>query len=549
MSGTAIGIVGTDGHTPIQNELSGFKMFSIHEIYLGFEGQNKYIPNVNDWVVEPETGKMWRVATLSPITFIPELAPIQVQRDVTVDEIVADSPTNYKLYYDTSIFPHTLTVDGFLHINSEAATTARIYRGEFVDPARIISRRYNNSGVYVGHDIPLTLTAFNTLTNLAIKSVPTCNTDQTLLNGDTCTLVIYDSAGKVRGRAPLVVDNTTFISQSYAEQKYIVNIYMKSAFISDSSASDVDYPVNLPLASFSPIGVVQYNDGTEVEYPIDGDKFTLDGLNSAMSTIVGHSAPLVLRYRLSSNESGVASVAVDGHFISRPYRLRVSAPNTSYNVKLFAYPVWIDTNSGYTLRVYLTNLDRSMIYDVTHIAGLATNSPSFNPTAYGLTQRLTYALNLSTVSGVYNNFIHVQAIDVILRAPAYDGAISNIWEVASQVPSPTAYYGTNIRATVDAPTQRKLSIGNNLPTVTEFINKVYKTTHPLFNPVVETSAPTPTHIEVRHGGESVIIDIQNYQTPVQLQNPVPPLATVDLVFLRQTTSGYLKLSVAAMTVR
>lgn len=549
MSGSAIGIVGTDGSTPIQNELAGFKLWSVHEIYLGAEGLNKFIPNVNDWVVEPETGNMWRVAALSQVTFIPDLAPIQIQREVTVSEIVSDSPSNYKLYYDKSVFPHTLTVDGFLHINSEAATTARIYKGEFIEPTKIISRRYNNSGTYIGHDIPLVLTAFNNMTNLAVKSVPSCNTDQLLQTGDTCTLVAYDADGKVRARCPLVVDETTFISQSYAEQKYIVNIYLKSAFINDTNSSDINYPVNLPMGSFNPIGVVQFNDGSEIEYPVDGDKFSLFGLEQFASTIIGHSAPLVLRYRLAANESGIGNVTVDGHFLARPFRLHVSAPNTSYNVKLYVYPVWVDTNTGYTLRAYLMNLDRSLIYDVTNIVGLAVNSPSFNPTAYGQSQRLTYTINLANVSGVYNHFIHVQAIDITLRGPAYDGSITNIWEVASQVPSPTAHYGTNIRATVDAQTQRKVSIGNNLASVTDFINTVYKTTNPLFNPVVETSSPTPTHIEVRHGGESVIVDILNYQSPVQFTHDVLPLSNVDLVFLRQITSGYLKLSVASMTVR
>jgi len=32
--------------------------------------------------------------------------------------------------------------------------------------------------------------------------------------------------------------------------------------------SIINYPVNLPMESFNPIGVVQYNDGSFVEYPL-----------------------------------------------------------------------------------------------------------------------------------------------------------------------------------------------------------------------------------------------------------------------------------------
>lgn len=549
MPQTAIGVVGSDNQTPLYQPDGRWNTWSIHEIYLGQEGLNKYVPKVNDYVVEPESGNMFKVANLSNVTFIPELVPVEITKQVRVEEITSASPGSYRLYYDKSVFPFTLAPDGLLHIFGSSSSFARIYQGAVIDPTKIISRRYNNSGVFIGHDIPLELVAYRSMDNYAIKSVPTCNTDKTLQDGEVCTIVVYDSDAKLKSKTVCIVDESTFVAQAYSEQKYITNIFLKSAFIQDTGSTDITYPVNLPTQSFNPIGVVQYNDGSQIEYPVDGTKFSLHGLSQFVSTIIGHRVPLVLNYRMDSTETGLATVETNGHFITRPYSLMVSSPNTSYNAKLYVYPVWVDGASGYRLSAFLTNLDRNILIDATNHIALSGNSPSFNPTAYGVTQRLILSIDLANISGVFNHFLHVQTVDIILRAPASDTAAQNLWEVASQVPSPGAYYGTNLRATIDAPTRMKVSVHNNLPTVQEFVNKLYNPTNSLFNPTTETSPLQPTHIEVTHLTESVVVPLVDYASPIQFTHEVTYLSNVTVGFFRQSTNGYLKLSVAALTVR
>lgn len=549
MSTTAIGVVGTDSHTPLYQPDARWTMWSIHDIYLGDTGLNKFVPKVGDYVVEPESGNMFKVADLSLVTFVPELSPVELRKEVTVDEIISSSVGSHRIYFDKSISPHTLSVDRLLRVHGSSASFARIYRGQFIDPTKIISRRYNNSGVFTGHDIPLELVAFNSHDNYAIKSIPTCSCDQELPDGEVCTVVVFDSSGKVLSRTTCLAEETTYVAQAYAEQKYITQVFLKSAFITDTTASTISYPVNLPTQSFNPIGVVQYNDGSQIEYPVDGGKFSLYGLDQFVSTIIGHRVPLVLKYRMDSNESGLATVLTDHHYITRPYSMVVSSPNTSYNAKLYVFPEWVDQANGYRLTGYLTNLDRNIMLEVTNHLSLASNSPSFNPTGYGLTQRMMFSIDLANVSGVFNHFQHIQTVDVVLRAPASDASAQNIWECASQVPSPGAYYGTNLRATIDPATRKKLSISNNLGTSEDFVNKLYKPTSPIFNPTTETSAPKPTHIEVSYQGESHIIDITAYAAAVQFAQEITYLRNVHLTFMRQTSQGFLKLSMAALTVR
>lgn len=549
MSTDAIGVVGVDGHTPLYQPDNRWTMWSIHDIYLGQEGKGKFIPKKGDYVVEPESGNMFKVSELSLVTFIPELVPIELRKEVTVDEISSVTAGAYRIYFDRSITPFTLAVDGLLRVHGTSASFARIYQGQFIDPTKIISRRYNNSGEFIGHDIPLELVAFNTHDNYAIKSIPTCNTDQEIPDGEVCTVVIFDSSGKVLSRTTCLLEETTYVAQAYAEQKYITQIFLKSAFISDTTVSDITYPVNLPTQSFNPIGVVQYNDGSQIEYPVDGGKFSLFGMDQFVSTIIGHRVPLVLKYRLDSNEAGLATVQSDNYYITRPYSLIVSSPNTSYNAKLYVYPEWVDAINGYKLTAYLTNLDRNIMFDVTQKIALSPNSPSFNPKGYGLTQRLMFSIDLANVSGIFNHFQHIQTVDIVLRAPADDNSQLNIWETASQVPSPGAYYGTTLRAVTDPATRKKLSIHNNIGTSDSFIERLYKPTNALFNPTTETQPPKPTHMEVRYLDEAVTLPITDYTSSIQFTQEIRHLSNVQIVFMRQTTQGFLKLSVAALTVR
>lgn len=549
MPTNVIGVVGTDGYTPISQPDARWTTWSVHEIYMGAAGQNKFVPKVNDYVIEPESSSMYRVASVSDVTLIPELVAVNFNKTSVIDHLYSDVSYSNRFYFDKSISPYTLSTGGFGPVYHPTASFARIYRGVFIDPAKIISKRYNNSGVFVGHDIQLDLVAYNSHDNYGVKSVQTCNTTDELLSGETCTLVIFDTNGKVLDRRVGIVEETTFVAQAYAEQKYITNIFLKSAFIADTNSSEINYPVNLPITSFNPIGVVQFNDGSQVEYPVDNDKFSLIGLDSYVSTIIGHNVNLVLSYRMSAQESGLASTSVNGHFITRPYRLVVSSPNTSYNVKLFAYPVWVDELTGYSLKFFMMNLDRNIIHDVTALVGLTVSSPAFNPKAYGSTQRLTYMVDLAQVSGVFNHFLHVQTMDIVLRGPASDDSITNIWEVASEVPSLGGYYGTSLKAVVTNPPRTKVNIANNFATQQAFIDAVFTKTHPLHNPVFETQAPAPTHMEVRYNAEAVIVPITQYAADVTFTQTVTDLSNISIVFLRQTTSGFLKLSVASMTVR
>ena len=544
----AIGIIGLDGYAPVYSKDDRWTVWSIHDVYLGTIGRNKHIPKKSDYVVEPETGTVYIVSDVNDVTYVASLSPIKITESTLSDTMGSYSLDTYRLYYDKSVTPYTLAPEGIMRIYSSTAAYARIYRGTLLNDNMIISRRYDNSGNLIGFDIPLQMASYLTQQNQAVKIVPTCSTAENLNDGEVCTIVFYDTDGKVVWKTHALVESTTYVTPAYADQKYITQLFLKTPFMSATDTSDIYYPVNLPIASFNPIGVVQYNDGSQSEYPVDGDKFSIYGLDQFTSTIVGHRVPLVLSYRMSPDEAGLTTVRTDFNYITKDYTLIVSEPNTSYNVKVFVYPSWVDGINGYKLRAFLLNLDRNIVIDISDKLALASNSASFNPLAYGLSQRLTLNINLSTVSSVYSNFLHVQTVDVILRAPATDSSVNNIWEVNSQVPG-TVYYGSELRASIVNSANTGIVIHSGIETVDQFIAKVYLSTNPQYNPLTELGPLTPTHVKVIYGNESKVIDINDFRNSITFNTVIGLYTNVDLVFMKNSPSGYLTLGVASLTVR
>lgn len=548
----AVGIVGVDGYTPIYQPDARWAIWNLEEIYRGGVGQNKYIPKVNDWVIEPQTATIYIVVSLDDVTFIPDLSLVKlgtsIQYDIK-DVLLGPGDDAFRAYVDKSLNPYTLSIDSMLHVFGSDNSVARIYRGTEIDNTKIASRLYDNNGNFVSYDIPLELVGFNTHDNYAIKSVKTCNTLMDLQDGEILTVVIFDNAGKVLSKRGVIVEVTTYVARAYYEQKYITNIYLKSPFISNINPETIDYPVNLPITSFNPIAVIQYNDASTVEMPIDGNKFNLYGLEAFTSSIIGHKVPLVLSYRLDANEATSGGLTSDYKYITKPYTLKVSNPNTSYDVKLYVYPVWVESISRYRLKAYLTNLDRNIVLDVTPFLTVANNSPVFNDSLYGVTQRITFRVNLKDVSSIFNYFIYTQVVDIILRAPVNDLSHQTPWEVGLNVPSTIPNYGTNTIAIRNTMIPTKVRVGEGFTDKNDWLNKVYTRSQPITNPVIENNPPTPTHFKVIYNNEEVIKEVDFYAEDITFANTVNLYDSLYIVFMKQTAQGFLNLSVAAMSIR
>lgn len=567
------GIQTEDGYTPLYQPDAKFEWWNMKDVYFGKIGKNKVIPKVDDYVIVPELGEIYIVRYLDPVTFIPSLSPITLKAQTINDSITSATEQNYRIYYDRSQKPYTLTPDAFLYSYSSEATVARIYKGLIIDDNEIISQVFNNSGTFIGFDIKLEVVAFDSHDNYSIKHVPSCNTDVELKDGEACTIVLFDSRGKVVSKAHCIIDETTYVIEAYAKQKYITNIYMKSFFLDKIDSTTINFPVNLTTDSLMPTGVVVYNDGTEVEYLVDGTKFSLYGLdvvddnltdksiiNSFASTTVGHKFPLVLCYNKNPNEqigavtghnpnNGISN-SLDPNKITKKYELVVSEPNRAYGVKLYVYPEWIDEVSGYQLKFYMLNLERDMFYHIPQsLVSLSEDSRPYSSKLYGVTQRLTYIIDLSQVSSSYNKFNYVQTFEMILRAPANKDEITNIWEVATEFPTNLPFFGTDLRARIFNVQKNSLSIKDNFKNVDDMLDKLYNNTSPLVNRTIETSPLKPTHMSINYNGEEKLIKVSEYAKELVFKNKLELYKNVEIIFYRESIGTFLTLSVANLTIR
>jgi hypothetical protein len=162
------GVAGSqDGKAPIYDADGRWQMWSLSQVYMGTVGDNHYVPNVKDYVIDPDTDEKWRVVSVDPTTLIPTLVkvkPVDTGEFSDIDVLLGVGPgtqsDTYRAYIDKSVIPHTLAVDARLKVNGSMVTSAKIFKGSVRDgTAQVISAMYDQSGTLLGQSIPLELVA------------------------------------------------------------------------------------------------------------------------------------------------------------------------------------------------------------------------------------------------------------------------------------------------------------------------------------------------------------------------------------------------------
>lgn len=462
--------------------------------------------------------------------------------------LIAES---YRLYVDTSVMPHTLAFDTRLHIYGSTAESVKVFLGSDVTATGIVvSAYYNQANTLVGENIPLELVQNPGHDILAIKTprVGVCN--RPLETGELVTAVVYDSVGGVRSKALLVVENTNVIRTIDASARYITDIFLRSSFLSETDGNRIEYPVGVTTISTHMTGVVRYNTGQEIAYPIDASKFSLPGINSYIPTQVGQRIPVTLSYKLDANEFTNGSLqVVNGEYITRPYEVVTVEANAAYAVKLFAYPRWIDATHGYRMEYWLYTLDRSQYFYATPWVTHGQNTPAFDPTAYGLVQNLTLVVNLEQVNPTYfDEFRFIQPITVTLSQRG-DVMTTPNWTVAFN-PGQTPQYGTRAVATMTYQNVNTtlLDISMEAETLEEWLNFAYYQTFPLFSPSQENMPLVPNFVVLVFKDNELEISVNQWNTVLAVANDLLQGELLYLRFIKRDDNGDKQLSIAALPV-
>lgn len=550
------GITGTDGITPVYEPNARWCYWELSEIYFGNLGSNRYVPKVGDYVKDKTIDADYRVESIDPVTLIPTLRAVSEVRsgNMTTEDILfgvgpGTQADTYRVYLDTSVLPHVLAVDARLYVAGSSTSYAKIFRGSDVsDQSKIVSALFDQSGILLTLNIPLELARFDNHTNVSTKVISVCHTRETLNDGELVTAVIYDDVGHVVSKRQLLIENTSFIRSINASQKYVSGISIETPFLSSTTDTLIEFPINVPLQGIGLFGIVHYSDGSSLRMPVDGTKFKIFGLEQFVSTIVGQRISLVLSYTVGSDETVYGAVNVNNSkFVTKALSLVTLGQDGAYAVKLFGYPVWIDSIQGYKMSWHLYTLDRDVSYEVTSLVRFNANTGPFQPKAYGLQQNLSVSINLRDINGSFKSYIHVQAIAIVLAQPG-DERTTN-WTIGFD-PGQNPQYGVDLHANVKYINANLniLRIDSGIVNFEDWLKRTYFDTKPIFNNLREIAPPRPNLFIIRSGNLNVEFNITSWNKDLTVGFGIVTNDTLFVEFIYRTSTSDVKLGVSGLPI-
>ena len=545
---------------PVYNPDALWQIWNYDDIYFGPNSSGQYVPKVKDEVHQIVGNSISRFVctAVDGSSLIPTLTPVQEQvfgQDVLpTDMLLGNTPDTYRLLIDKSVSPYRLNVDSRLRVYQKSASFAKVFKGTDISSTGVvISQWYNNSGTYTSENLPMELVSTTTLNNnVGILSVMPGWTAAELDDQDVCTVVIYGADGTPLSIRTLYVFNTGFVRGVDAFSKAIVSIALETPFISAANSTIINYPVNVPLNALNLVGVVNYSDGTQARYAVDGTRFSVSGMDSYAPTVVGQTCPIVLKYRLQTGETAYGSQNGAMNHFAENYTLVTTAVDGSYNVQLYVYPIWNTAQATYTLAWFLYDLNRSIHYDVTGVVNVDTTVATFGPSNYGSKQTLRAYLNLKSVNAAYQNFVHVQNVDIVLNAPMTNRPAKNgipNWFVTQQAGSvPMFGSGAYITSFQQAVNNYRLSLMGDYVTQDSWLTGYYYNSKPLYDPSTETTPLKPTHFNLILGGITTTYAIAQWNSSIVLTQQINNNDNAYIEFIVRTVSNDLLLSRVAVPV-
>lgn len=531
----------------------GFREFGRWEIVApGSDG--KWVPNVNDKILDWDQG-YFRVVEVDHTTGYSTLAawsPPESSSGDADEKLVGVGPgyssESFRMFLDTSVTPHQLTPDFRLHSYGSQAQYYKVFLGSDISErfGQVISMMYDPSGNFLGDTVPLELVNPDS-PSTAIKTSAPGFTSEVLDNGELVTVVFYGQDGTQLSQAQLLVVNSKAVRRADASKRYVEGITLESPFISTADPSVVEFPINVAVESLPLTAVAHYSDGTKVRQSIEGGQFELFGLRNYIATEVGQQFPMILNYRLASDEVSFNMTPSVNRSISKDYIARTVTADGAYEVKIFGYPVWVSAQQGYRMEYWLYNLDRQDFYNITPYVELATNSPAFNPTLYGVVQTFTIAVDINKVDGGFAPYRAVQVMRVALLNSG-DNQPAN-WEIIF-TPNQQTGYGRGLVANMQylSVNNWRLNIAHGHTNQELWLKQLYYDAEPLFNDRVEEEAPRPTHFILQFLHNAYEFPIGDWNRTFNVNNDLGHGDLLYIRWVRRTQLTDLQLATTALPV-
>lgn len=546
---------------PIIDRQRPHTRWNLKEIYNGSDTGGSYTPNPDDEVWS-WSGGLYRVISVDYQTGLSTLekhSDKNLNSGLREDDVLLSSKPGapadtFRIYVNTSVVPHVMNFDNFLHVYGSNAHYLKVFKGTDIGVnADVISGQFNSSGIFITENILLDQVKDPEGTIRAIKAPQSGFVTDTLKEGEIVTVVIYSGSGEVLSVSKLVTVLSNSVRNIDASKKQITDISLITPFLSNTDNLLLEVPVNLTIESMPMQMGVTYNDGSRVTYPIGDDKAKLHGIENFISTEMGYTADLILTYTLGAGEySNLVKAVGDRVFINKPYRLRTIDSDSAYSVKLFVVPKWNFGENAWELEYYMYTLDRDIYYRVTPFIEYSTTSAEFNGKTYNVPQVMQVSVNLSKVHSSYNYHRHTTSFQITLSQPASNVGAAGYYLLEynnNSIVGSRAVARVNEFANVYT-----VDISQGLMSGGDILDSLYWNTEPLYYEHAEAKAPAPTHARVKVGDNwSRTLPVDEL-TDVMQNVDVAALdvrqgALVRIEWYRQTLTDILEVGTTGLTVQ
>lgn len=552
------GVIGTDGQSPLLDPSGIFSTIEKSRVYFGQAGQNKIVPKLDTLVFEYVGSQVtfYKVTSVNPTTMVSTLTPVKesmpggdLDPDVFLLALGGDARSDLLVaYVNQNTSPARVSLSSVIYVNGINNTHAKLFLGSDVSSTgRIISAIFNQAGEFVTNNIPLVNTnEVDSTVSPGRKFVSDFHTTYPLQNNDLVSLVVYNNAGVPTWRQQLRVEISNAVWTGQTGVRNVVGVRLKSPHLNSPAGDVINVPMGISTESLMFTAVVEYSDG-EREINIDNTNAKLLGLEEVLTTIIGADVPVQLQYLLAPDE--VSMVAGQGSFayVSKPYTARIVDPIHDFAFKLFVYPEWVNTATGYRLRWFLYNLRRDMVMDVTqHVSIDAAAGTAFNPKGYGIEQQLLAYLDVGDVMPELASYRYPQWVSVVLNQQGNERGTN--WLVGHlRTQSPKYGEGLSARGYVPTTGQWVINLSQGIsPNFETWLEKVYTNTRALHNPQEETQAPQPNRFKLIVGDSVTDYPLADWNKPLSVTSTLGNNKTIFIQFYRRLVDTDLQLSTAGL---
>lgn len=540
---------------PIVEDGRDWRILAYHELYFAdIADSGRIVPNENEIVVKVKDRTWWIVSYRNPnppfnFDLEPYAGPNYSNTDVITGERSPMSRDAFRVLINKDTVPATLNLNSQWYVKGSANTHIRVWLGSEIGEGGTCISGYMHGNRF-DDKIPLELSFSGNTSNKTIKNPVAGICTKIPANGERVTVVTYNAQDMPTDIGSCNVILTDIAMATNKPQKRIVDIRLKTPWVSPDNDRVVELPQNVPIDDLLFECEVIYTTGTMVKN-IDGSKIKLIGLKSSgaydemmIASSVGLEIPLQLSYMLSNEETYIGNDIVEG-VINRRYSAVTERIEGAYSPKIYTVPVWRGAETGYRMEYYLTDIRRNGVYPATQWVRYAENSPPLDPKLYGIKQQVGIRLNLADVSPEFKAHYHTEVFSITFTAPGNEKRDNFIIEYVKSSPA----YGDEAFVLFKPfnVTYNKLDIKCEQRSLSEWLDKLYYPIYPVFDRKAEgLRPPQPTHFELQIGGRKFRYPVSDWLTELVVDCPIVDGDTVRIVWLIQSKADDLYLGVSPL---